>query len=139
MSSTATFKRFFTPQEANGLLPEVLTELETARRLIAEAREASETLESATTDEARSDAYCRLEERRSSINQILNMLRNKGIEVKGFDPLLIDFPALRNGQEVYLCWLEGQTKVNSWHPMHMSIRHRQILDPKRMGYWEWCN
>jgi hypothetical protein len=139
MSSIATFKRFFTPQEANGLLPEVLTALETARRLITEAREASVQLETATTDEVRSDAYCRLEEHRSSINQILNKLRYKGIEVKGFDPLLIDFPALRNGQEVYLCWLEGQAKVDSWHPVHTSIRHRQTVDPKRIGYWEWCN
>ena len=90
MAPTPTFKRFFTPEEANLLLPEVLNQVETARRLLDEARQARNALHEATTDEERSDAYCRVEERRSAINQILMKLRQRGIEIKGLDPILLD-------------------------------------------------
>ena len=139
MSKTPTYKRFFTPSEANGLLDELRNMLMTAKRLLEEAREASRLLEQATTDEARSDAYCLIEERRRTINQILSQMRQKGVEIKTLEPLTINFPALRNGQLVYLCWCEGETVINTWHPLHASLRERQKLDPKQMGYWEWCN
>ena len=139
MPSAQMYKRFFTPDEANGLLPEVRTLLETAKRLLDEARLASRSLEEAQTDEARSDAYCQVEERRSAINQILTQLRHRGVEIKGLNPILVTFPALRNGQQVYLCWSEGENQITSWHPMHTGITGRQTLDPKQLGYWEWCN
>ena len=139
MPKTPTYKRFFTPQEANGLLDELRDMLMTAKRLLEEARAASRTLEQAETDEERSDAYCLIEERRSVINQILSQMRQKGVEIKTLEPLTINFPALRNGQRVYLCWCEGETTINSWHPLHASLRERQKLDPKHLGSWEWCN
>ena len=139
MSPSPTFKQFFTPDEANLLLPEVLTQLETAKRLLSEARQARSALQDATNDDDRSDAYCQVEERRSAINQILLKLRHRGIEIKGLDPILLDFPALRNGQEVYLCWAEGENQITSWHPQHTDIHTRMPVNPKYLGYWEWCN
>jgi len=139
MSISATFKRFFTPQEANGLLPEVRNLVSRIRTLVHEVRRADLILEIAESDELRSDAFCQLEEHKIRIQRIMGDLNRKGIEVKGVDPLRVTFPALRNGQEVYLCWQEGEHSVDSWRHIHPEPQHRQTLDPARTGVWEWCN
>ena len=46
---------------------------------------------------------------------------------------------LRHGQEVYLCWREGESRVEHWHPIHTGIAGRQEVDPADLGVWEWCN
>ena len=139
MSFSATFRRFFTPQEANGLLPEVRRLVSRMRTLVHEVRRADLILEIAESDELLSDAYSQLEEHRSRINRIMGDLRRKGIEVNGVDPLRVTFPALRNGQEVVLCWQEGERAVRSWRHIHPDVQYRHALDPNRSGVWEWCN
>ena len=58
--------------------------------------------------------------------------------MKNLEPALIDFPALRHGLEVCLCWKEGESEVRWWHPVPTGIKGRQAVrgDP---GIWEWCN
>jgi hypothetical protein len=53
-------------------------------------------------------------------------------------PPLLDFPALRDGQEVYLCWREGEADITHWHPLHTGIRGRQPLEGDTAS-WEWCS
>ena len=79
MSFSATFKRFFTPQEANGLLPEVRRLVSRMRILVQEVQRADLILEIAESDELRSDAYSQLEEHRYRINRIRADLRRQGI------------------------------------------------------------
>jgi hypothetical protein len=48
--------------------------------------------------------------------EIMRVLDDKGVLVKGLDEGLIDFPHIRkNGEEVYLCWKLGEDDILYWH------------------------
>jgi hypothetical protein len=40
----------------------------------------------------------------------------------------VDFPALREGREVYLCWRLGEDEVGYWHELTTGFAGRQPLD-----------
>jgi len=40
---------------------------------------------------------------------------------------LVDFPALVDGKEVYLCWKLGEPEVLFWHDMDAGFAGRQSL------------
>ena len=42
-------------------------------------------------------------------------LRELEIVLRDLDRGLVDFPALRDGREVYLCWEEGEAEIGFWH------------------------
>ena len=48
--------------------------------------------------------------------EIAQNIEHEGVLVKGVDEGLIDFPHIRsNGEEVYLCWKEGENDIFYWH------------------------
>ena len=49
------------------------------------------------------------------------------IVVRDLDAGLIDFPALRDGEEVYLCWLVDEPAVAHWHAIEAGFTGRQPL------------
>ncbi len=49
------------------------------------------------------------------IVDILEELGGHGIQVKGFAPVLLDFPGERDGRPVLWCWLEGDDDVEWYH------------------------
>ena len=62
------------------------------------------------------------------MTEIVQALYEKGILVKGIEQGLIDFPALRtNGEEVFLCWHEGEDDIYYWHPLDGGYRGRKSL------------
>jgi uncharacterized protein DUF2203 len=40
---------------------------------------------------------------------------------------LVDFPALRDGQEVYLCWLVDEARIGYWHGLESGFAGRRPL------------
>ena len=40
---------------------------------------------------------------------------------------LVDFPSIRDGEEVYLCWEEGEEEVGWWHDPESGYAGRQPL------------
>lgn len=51
-----------------------------------------------------------------------------GVVVKDLDLGLLDFPALREGEEVELCWQVGEDAVGYWHPLEAGYRGRKPID-----------
>ncbi len=50
-----------------------------------------------------------------------------GVEVKGFQPVLVDFPTWRDEEMVYLCWAEGEPDITHWHAVSEGYRGRHPL------------
>jgi hypothetical protein len=40
---------------------------------------------------------------------------------------LVDFPALRDGREVYLCWLVDEPEIGHWHDLEAGFAGRERL------------
>lgn len=121
--------RYFTPSEANEALPAAVTIAGKARSLLERGHRL-------ISDGGYSAEARKLEE---DARALLAELGASGVEMKGVTPLLLDFPALRYGTEVYLCWREGEHAIDWWHPIETGIGGRQPLRETEAGAWEWCN
>ena len=58
----------------------------------------------------------------------LHRLDDEDIVVRDLERGLIDFPALRDGREVYLCWLCGEPEITHWHEIGTGFAGRRPLD-----------
>jgi hypothetical protein len=58
----------------------------------------------------------------------LAWFRDRGIVVRDIEQGLIDFPGLREGRQIYLCWRLGEDAVNFWHDRETGFAGRQPLE-----------
>ena len=68
-----------------------------------------------------------LAELRESIARLVDEVQQLGVEVKDLSMGLVDFPAVREGREVYLCWRVGESSVEWWHTLQGGFSARQRL------------
>ena len=50
------------------------------------------------------------------------------IQIKDIDRGLLDFPALRDGREVFLCWEQAEQDIEFWHDLEAGYAGRERLD-----------
>jgi hypothetical protein len=55
-------------------------------------------------------------------------LRRLGVEVKDLESGLVDFPSVRDGEEVLLCWRVGEPAVEWWHRREEGFAGRRRID-----------
>jgi hypothetical protein len=129
--------KLFSPEKANALIPELaplIEELWEKRRDLAirllendpalRAGRAAGT--SATNPERRSEAR-RCTELKAEIVRIVNRIEAYGCVVKDVDLGLLDFPAVREGRPVFLCWKAGETAIEHWHGTDENFSERKAL------------
>ena len=51
----------------------------------------------------------------------------RGIVLRDLDSGLIDFPSVRDGREIYLCWIDGEDDIEFWHDLDAGFAGRQPL------------
>ncbi len=61
------------------------------------------------------------------LNELLEEIHDLGCELKGIDEGLIDFPAERDGQTIYLCWKLGEERIGHWHELDTGFASRRPL------------
>jgi hypothetical protein len=123
-------ERHFTRAEANALLPrltDLLNKLGEAKDELTDA-DAHEALADAAPsngggEEGRQVGVAFLEVRR-----LLGAIEQAGIVLRDIDRGLVDFPALLEGREVYLCWELGEDVVAYWHDLDAGYGGREQLD-----------
>jgi hypothetical protein len=64
----------------------------------------------------------------TELETTLERLLELGVHVKDLDSGLVDFPALRHGQEVLLCWQVGEESVDYWHDHEEGFAGRKPID-----------
>lgn len=64
----------------------------------------------------------------SELERCLKELEALGVEVRDVATGLLDFPALRDGEEVLLCWRLGEPEVAWWHRREDGFAGRQPID-----------
>ncbi len=122
-------ERHFTVEEANALL-------EGLRPVLRDLRDASELLTDADIHSLLADAAPgngggkpgrQVGEAFLEVRRLLLAVQGSGIVVRDVDRGLIDFPAIRDGEEVYLCWELGEDDVSWWHQLDAGFGGRQPL------------
>jgi hypothetical protein len=129
--------RHFTPEEANAALEHVRPLVE---RMVAQRREHVAALERQEELEGHirgngggippatlADASAEVERIARQLAHTVDEINDHGAQVKDFDEGLIDFPALRRGETVLLCWKLGEDEIRYWHTVDGGFAGRQEL------------
>ena len=73
------------------------------------------------------DADAAVEREARALTKLVGEIGEYGAEVKDLDTGLIDFPALRNGETVLLCWRLGEDTIRYWHSVEAGFAGRRPL------------
>ena len=130
-------ERHFTLLEANALLPwleETFARLQPLReQLSVKHKDLLELLRQRSGNGVASkggevrDEQVAIERLTNQLNQEVLEITNKGIIVRDVGRGLVDFPAYRDDQEVYLCWLPGEKRIDFWHGTNEGFGSRKRL------------
>ncbi|MEV0678965.1 DUF2203 domain-containing protein [Actinosynnema sp. NPDC050436] len=61
------------------------------------------------------------------LDDLMSAVQATGAELKGFAPLLVDFPSELDGVPVLLCWLEGDAGLDWYHRADLGFAGRRRL------------
>jgi hypothetical protein len=129
--------RYFTVEEANETLEElrpVVEEMAEQHRrfLAAQHRRAALTERAGSnggdltpTDFA--EVEQELEQLATALAGFVERIQSSGAQVKDLGQGLLDFPAIRNGEEVLLCWHLGEDAIEFWHGADEGFAGRKPL------------
>ena len=123
-------KRFFTVEEARRLLPEikeVIAKIVSLSDRLEKHREAIQALaDAADTNTGSPEGTFYLENLLLLQNYIRN-IQGIGCIVKNIQEGLLDFPHIKDGREVYLCWKYGEDDIRHWHEVEEGFAGRTPL------------
>jgi len=68
-----------------------------------------------------------------SLKTALNRILETGCVIKDLDVGLLDFPAVIDNEDVYLCWKLGEDRIRFYHRQDEGFAGRKPLDPRDLG------
>jgi hypothetical protein len=122
--------RHYTLEEASELLPRVVAVVErmrAARNQLGD-REAREALSEAAPANGGGAHGRTVSTGFLELRDLMIELRELEVVLRDLDRGLLDFPSLRDGREVYLCWQEGEDAIRFWHEPEAGFSGRRPLD-----------
>lgn len=118
-------KKYFTVQQANQALEYVSRVVDDITDRYRQAVEIRQQIEQVAPDQTLEDLRDSYEGLMDQLNEFIDELALVGVELKDFERGLIDFPALHEGREVYLCWHRGEQSIVAWHEIDSGFAGRQ--------------
>jgi len=123
-------ERHYTLDEASELLPrvvELIATMRAARDRLGD-REAREALSEAGPTNGGGQPGRTVSEAFVQLRDAMAELRALDVVLRDLDRGLLDFPSLRDGREVYLCWQDGEDAIGYWHEPEAGFAGRRPLD-----------
>jgi hypothetical protein len=127
-------KKYFTVDEANRMLPLVRAIVRDIGELYRGLSERAEALQELDQEHLSLDRRDELERQRAGfeededrLRELLKELHDLGVDFKGFDLGLVDFPCWQDGREVSLCWKYGEPAVEHWHEVWAGFAGRKPI------------
>jgi hypothetical protein len=130
-------ERNFSPEEANELLPIVrpLVERMVEAKLALDGAQAeADDVSTRISGNGGGLPPARLAEvdaavsrRATELARALEEIQALGVVVKDLDTGLVDFPSVRDGRDVLLCWRLGENEVAFWHGYDDGFAGRQPI------------
>ena len=127
----------FTLEEANALVPwleETFARMMPLRQDLVQAQEQLLGLlrrrrsnGHSSSEEEITAAQREVDRLTQQLQEQLKEITDRSILVRDVGRGLVDFPAYREGREVYLCWLRGEARIDYWHETNIGFAGRQPL------------
>ncbi len=123
------FKKHYTLEEARSMLPKIRRWLERMRESRAAIAEYEAWAQSRLTlghdlGGGKTSRWLKLME---EFRETSRMFELSEIQIKNLDRGLIDFPSIRDGSEIFLCWEMGENDIEYWHDLSSGFAGRQAL------------
>ena len=122
---------YFSVNDANAILPTVIKKFNYAKKAKAEVMKMEQQLTSEVTPTTSLEEYTvnkrKLNSSITKFYQSIEDLENTGVSLKGLDEGLLDSPAKRFDEEIWLCWKEGETEIKFWHEKDTGFMGRKPI------------
>ena len=122
---------YFSVDDANKILPTVIKKFSYAKKMKAEVMKMEQQLASGITPTSSLEEYTIIKRKLNStitnFYQSIEDLESTGVVLKGLDEGLLDFPAKRFDEEIWLCWKEGETEIKFWHEKDSGFMGRKPI------------
>jgi hypothetical protein len=122
--------RHYSLEEANAALPRVIELIGTLRSASERLgdKEAREALGEAAPGNGGGEPGRTVSEAFLELREAMTELRDGEIVVRDLGRGLVDFPSMREGAEVYLCWEEGEPEIEFWHEPEAGFAGRRPIE-----------
>lgn len=123
--------KIFTLDEANELIPEMRRKLQRLQQLysaIGEMRESAKAAASSSEFGGGMKGGSGYVRSLYEVGKITTEIHDAGVQLKDYERGLIDFPTMRGGRMVLLCWqLDEGDQIEWWHDTEAGFAGRQRL------------
>ncbi|ABX12835.1 DUF2203 domain-containing protein [Nitrosopumilus maritimus] len=123
---------FFTTNEANEALPDVIKKYEYALAKQNEVKKLEQQLQMSVSTTNSFEEYVTLKQQLNSaitkFYEAVEILESTGVVVKSIEQGLLDFPSKRFDDEVWLCWKYGETEIKFWHEKDSGFMGRKPIE-----------
>lgn len=130
-------KRYYTLEEANELvvwLEECFEAIRPVNQRVEELSEEITEIQNRVRSNGGSELDVQVRRIRQDAQEAAVAVEEKvtaiieiGIIVRSIEDGLVDFPTMRDGREVQLCWQSGETTIGYWHEIDTGFGSRQPL------------
>lgn len=124
------YKRLFTVEEANELLPtlqEMLREVSLHRDALREKAPHMEPILEATPSNGGGKTGSEYGVEAYKLYLSIERIRELGVILKDLNLGLLDFPHERDGRVVFLCWHPPEERILFWHEIEAGYQGRQPI------------
>jgi hypothetical protein len=123
--------KYFTLQEANdalNIIRPLMDEVQAIRqKILASQPEAWPAIEKSAGNGG-NKAISKMVQDFEKLDALIHQIMDTGAQIKDINTGLLDFSALRDGHEVYLCWQYGEGDVAFWHEVEDGYAGRQPIE-----------
>jgi len=123
--------RYFTLSEANQALTTIrplMDEIQPIRQKILINQPEAWTAIEKSVGNGGSRALSAIVQDFERLDVLVHHILDTGVLIKDINIGLLDFPALKDGREVYLCWQHGEADIAYWHEVEAGYSGRQPID-----------
>jgi hypothetical protein len=123
------FATHYTRDEARALLPKIRKWLKRLVALREEIERREEELKklSAPGKDLGGPAINHWVKAMAEVKSVLLEFHHRDIQIKDLDRGLIDFPAILDDKEVFLCWEQDEEDIEFWHDLDAGYPGRERL------------
>jgi hypothetical protein len=118
-------RQLFTVDDARALMPDVLKHASSVVQVRADLAELAASLNAG--DPSVLGGVPEAKGLEAQLHELLGWFTSAGLELKGWAPLLVDFPSVLDGHDVLLCWLEGEPDLEWYHRTEFGFAGRRRL------------
>ena len=122
---------YFSVNDANKILPSVIKKFDHAKKIKIEVMKMEKQLSSGVTSVTSLEEYSMIKRKFNSLvtefYQSIEDLESTGVVLKGLDEGLLDFPAKRFNEEIWLCWKECEKEIKFWHEKDSGFMGRKPI------------